>query len=206
MFDLENEVAHLKAEFERAKAEIWADANIPVEEKTPEVVARCSDIARTYRRFLAKTASGKDPLVEEAFARQAEVLAAEVAGENASALEVLLAERIGSLWALTELQEALMSAYYGGNAKNVPPSYLIQMAKLQESANRRYLSAIKALAQGRKLQVGTPAVHLTQNNLGEPTRATRLGLLPRLVGPLVLLRIPARRAPVQRLLFLRSAA
>ena len=47
MFDLENEVAHLKAEFERAKAEIWADANIPVEEKTPEVVARCSDIART---------------------------------------------------------------------------------------------------------------------------------------------------------------
>jgi ClpP class serine protease len=174
MFDLENEVAHLKAEFERAKAEIWADANIPVEEKTPEVVARCSDIARTYRRFLAKTASGKDPLVEEAFARQAEVLAAEVAGENASALEVLLAERIGSLWALTELQEALMSAYYGGNAKNVPPSYLIQMAKLQESTNRRYLSAIKALAQVRKLQAGIPAVHLTQNNLGEPTGATRL--------------------------------
>ena len=168
------ELRALSEEAQGGDAEARKELRRAVRESAPEVIARCSDIARTYRRFLAKTASGKDPLVEEAFARQAEVLAAEVAGENASALEVLLAERIGSLWALTELQEALMSDYYGGNAKNVPPSYLIQMAKLQESANRRYLSAIKALAQGRKLQVGTPAVHLTQNNLGEPTRATRL--------------------------------
>jgi len=93
-----------------------------VRDSTPEVVARCSDIARTYRRFLAKTASGKDPLVEEAFVRRAEMVAAEVAGENPSPLEVLLSERIGSLWALTELQEALMSAYYGGNARNLPPT------------------------------------------------------------------------------------
>ncbi len=107
--------------------------------------------------------------------RQAELLAAEVAGENASALEVLLAERIASLWALTELQEALMSAYYGGNAKNLPPSYLIAMAKLQESAGRRYLAAIRTLAQVRKLQAGTPAaVFNTQINLGQPARATRL--------------------------------
>ena len=138
-----------------------------IRESGPEVVARCSDIARTYRKFLAKTASGKDPLVEEAFVRQAELLAVEVAGENPSPLEVLLAQRIASLWALTELQEALMSAYYGGHTKNIPPSYLLQMAKLQESAGRRYLAAIKALAQVRKLQVGTPAaVFNTQINLG----------------------------------------
>ncbi len=120
-----------------------------VRESAPEVVARCSEIARTYRGFLAKTASGEDPLVEEAFVRRAELLAAEVAGENASALEVLLAERIASLWALTELQEALMSAYYGGNAKNLPPSYLL------------------AMAQVRKLRAGTlAAVFNTQINLG----------------------------------------
>jgi hypothetical protein len=138
-----------------------------VRESAPEVVARCSDNARTYRGFLAKTASGEDPLVEEAFVRRAELLAAEVAGENASALEVLLAERIASLWALTELQEALMSAYYGGNAKNLPPSYLIAMAKLQESTNRRFFAAIKTLAQVRKLRAGTPAaVFNTQITLG----------------------------------------
>jgi hypothetical protein len=37
---------------------------------------------------------------------------------------------------------------------------------LQESAGRRYLAAIKTLAQVRKLQAGTPAVHLTQINVG----------------------------------------
>ena len=138
-----------------------------VKDSAPEVIARCSDIARTYRGFLAKTASGNDPLTGEVFVRRAELLAAEVAGENPTPLEVLLAERIASLWALTELQEALLSAYYGGATKNLPPSYLLQMTRLQESANRRYLAAIKTLAQVRKLQVGTPAaVFNTQINLG----------------------------------------
>jgi hypothetical protein len=93
-----------------------------VHESSPEVIARCSDIARTYRGFLVKTASGKDPLVEEAFVKRAELLAAEIAGEGASPLERLLSERIASLWALTELQEALLSAYYGGTSSNVSPT------------------------------------------------------------------------------------
>ncbi len=168
--DTQERITELRALSERAEGGDKAarrELRRAVRESAPEVVARCSDIARTYRRFLAKTASGKDPLVEEAFVRRAELLAAEVAGENASPLEVLLAERIASLWALTELQEALMSAYYGGNAKNVPPSSIVQMAKLQESTNRRFLAAIKTLAQVRKLQAGTPAaVFNTQINLG----------------------------------------
>jgi hypothetical protein len=161
------ELQALSKQAEEGDQEARRELRRAVRESAPEVVARCSDIARTYRRFLAKTASGKDPLVEEAFVRRAELLAAEVAGENASPLEVLLSERVGSLWALTELQEALMSAYYGGNAKNVPPSYIVQMAKLQESTNRRFLAAIKTLAQVTKLRAGTPAaVFNTQINLG----------------------------------------
>ena len=39
------------------------------------------------------------------------------------------------------------------------------MAKLQESVNRRYLAAIKTLAQVRKLQANNPALHLTQINV-----------------------------------------
>ena len=163
-------IRELRALSERAEGgdqEARKELRRAVRESAPEVVARCSELARTYRRFLAKTASGKDPLVEEAFVRQAELLAAEVAGEDASALEVLLAERIASLWALTELQEALMSAYYGGNAKNVPSAPIVQMAELQESTNRRLLAAITTLAQVRKLQAGTPAaVFNTQINLG----------------------------------------
>jgi hypothetical protein len=138
---------------------VWASS--------PEVIARCSDIARTYRKRLAKTASGGVPYVEEAFVRHAELLAEEVAGERPSALESLLAERIASLWALSELQEALLSGYYGGLSKNLSPAFLIQMSKLQESINRGYLNAIKTLASVRKLQGGTPAFQVnTQINLG----------------------------------------
>jgi hypothetical protein len=52
---------------------------------------------------------------------------------------------------LVELQEALMAAYYnkGGGTR---VSVVLQMARLQESAHRRYLAAIKTLAQVQKLQ------------------------------------------------------
>ena len=46
-------------------------------ESAPEVITRCSDSARVYRRFLAKTASGENPLVEEAIVERAGMLAAE---------------------------------------------------------------------------------------------------------------------------------
>jgi hypothetical protein len=40
------------------------------------------------------------------------------------------------------------------------------MGEIQESANRRYLAAIKALAQVKKLQANTPAVQYnTQINV-----------------------------------------
>ena len=159
------ELQDLSRRVENGEENLRGQLRRAVRESSPEVIARCSNIARTYRGFLAKTASGKDPLVEEAFVKRTEMLADEIAGENASPLEVLLAERIASLWALTELQEALLSAYYSGASKNVSPTYLLQMARLQESTNRRYLAAIKTLAQVRKLQANTPALHLTQINV-----------------------------------------
>jgi len=138
-----------------------------VRESAPEVIARCSDTARTYRRMLAETASGGDPLIKEATVEQAALIASDLAGENPSALEVLLAERIASLWVFVELLEALTSAYFyrGNNAKRPPVSYLLQMIRVQESVNRRYLASITTLARVRRLQANTPAVHLTQINV-----------------------------------------
>jgi DNA mismatch repair ATPase MutS len=136
-------------------------------ESAPEVIVRCSDTARVYRRLLAKTASGNDMLKEDAIVEQARMLASEVAGENPTPLEVLLAERIASLWVLVELLEALHAAYFvRGDHKKPPVSYLLKMVKVQESANRRYLAAIKTLAQVRKLQVNTPGIQFnTQINV-----------------------------------------
>ena len=161
-------ISELQALSERAEGgdeEARKELRRAVRESSPEVIAICSDISRTYRTKLAKTASGGVPYVEEAFVRHAELLAEEVAGERPSTLESLLAERIASLWALTELQEALLSGYYGGLSKNLSPAYLLQMVKLQESTNRRYLNAIKTLAQVRKLQGSTPTLNLTQINV-----------------------------------------
>jgi hypothetical protein len=68
-----------------------------------------------------------------------------------------------------ELIEALTSAYFrrGDDVKRPPVSYLLQMVKVQESVNRRYLAAIKTLAQVRKLEANTPGIQFnTQINVG----------------------------------------
>jgi hypothetical protein len=120
-------------------------------EETPEVLARCSDSARSYRRLLAERSSGGNPLRKEAISERASRMALELAGENPTPLEVLLSERVASLWVLVELQETLLAAWYY-KAKATSPAFVLQMARLQESAHRRYLAAIKTLAQVQKLQ------------------------------------------------------
>jgi hypothetical protein len=120
-------------------------------QEAPEVVARCSDSARSYRRLLAKRSSGGSPLREEAISERARRMALELAGENPTPLEVLLSERVASLWVLVELQEALLAAWYY-KAEAASPAFVLQMSRLQESCNRRYLGAIKMLAQVQKLQ------------------------------------------------------
>jgi hypothetical protein len=120
-------------------------------EESPNVVAGCSDSARSYRRLLAERSSGGNPLCKEAISERAGRMALELAGENPTPLEVLLSERVASLWVLVELQEALLAAWYY-KAKATSPTFVLQMARLQESAHRRYLAAIKTLAQVQKLQ------------------------------------------------------
>jgi hypothetical protein len=129
-----------------------------VRESSPAVVARCSDFARTYRRKLAKTSAGGDPLIEDAVMTRAEMMRLEIAGENPTALELLLADKVVSLYMLVELFEALMAAQLDKeNERRSPLSYTLQMLKWQESANRRYLAAIRELARVRKLQAGARA-------------------------------------------------
>jgi hypothetical protein len=160
------ELQDLSRRVEDGEEDLRAQLRQAVRESSPEVIARCSNIARTYRRIAADTASGQDPLVQEAIVERAERVAQEIAGENPTPLEVLLSERIASLWVLTELQEALLAATYRrGQDRPVGPAFTLQMCKIQESTTRRYLAAIKTLAQVRKLQANTPALHLTQINV-----------------------------------------
>ena len=124
-----------------------------VRESTPEVIARISDIAGSYRRVLAKSASGGDPLLQEGLEERTRLMQEQVAGAKPTALEGLLAERVVSCWLLVEVMETLTAAQLDRHNKNrVTAPHLLQMMKLQESANRRYLATIKTLAQVQKLQ------------------------------------------------------
>jgi hypothetical protein len=136
-------------------------------EAAPEIIARCSNTARLYRRVLAKVASGGNPLVEEAIGEAARRMAVEIAGEDPTPLEVLLSDRIASLWVLVELHDALIAAWHRvENEDRASPDFLLKMVKLQEASNRRYLAAIRELARVRKLQAGSPPPrHNTQINI-----------------------------------------
>jgi hypothetical protein len=137
---------------------------------TPEVVAKASDIARKGHKILIGTAACGDALMEEALSARLKIMRSQIAGEDPTPLEVLLTERVVSCWLLVELLEALTSAQLQSGEhmkdKRVPDSFLKLMLKWQESAQRRYLSAIRELAQVRKLQSGTPGIQYnTQINL-----------------------------------------
>jgi len=133
-----------------------------VRSSSPEVVERASDIGRRAGRMLARTAAGGDALVEESLYAKLDAMRQQIAGESPTPLEMLLTERVVSLWMLTMLLEVLIAAQYHRGAavdgKRVSPSYIIQQSRILEGASRRYLSAIRELARVRKLQANTPAV------------------------------------------------
>jgi hypothetical protein len=90
---------------------------------------------------------------KELLKHQLESMRIEVAGENPSPLERLLAERVVATW----LQVQLFDAYYAVGMKG---GTIIQdefRQKRLDRAHRRHLSAVRTLAQIRKLG---PAVQI----------------------------------------------
>ena len=182
--DVQEKLAVLRALSERAEngdKEARKELRRALRESAPEIVIRASDIGRRGQWALIKTAAANDPLTEEALVARMDLMRADVAGPDPSPLEVLLAERICSLWLLIEVLEMLVSAQLSAELppeQRCPTSYLRHVFKWQESANRRFLSATRELARVRKLQNNTPAVQFnTQINL-ETTGADQRGEEP----------------------------
>ena len=93
----------------------------------------------------------------------------EIAGENPTPLEVLLTERVVACWMLVELFDALMAGQLWKKTpteKRVTERALRYYLHWQETANKRFLAAVQALARVRKLQANTPGVQFnTQINV-----------------------------------------
>jgi hypothetical protein len=138
-----------------------------VRSSSPEVIAEASGIARRAERMLVKTISAGKPLMEEALEERMHQMRAQIAGEDPTSLEVLLAERVVAGWLLVEVLEGLIAAQYQRDvtAHRVPATVVIQQSRILESATRRYLAAIRELARVRKLQAGAPVQVNTQLNV-----------------------------------------
>jgi hypothetical protein len=90
---------------------------------------------------------------KELLEHQLESMRIEVAGENPSSLERLLAERVVITW----LQVQLFDAMYAFEMNNGTMKQGDYQQRCIDRAHRRHLSAVKALAQVRKIG---PAVQI----------------------------------------------
>jgi hypothetical protein len=116
-------------------------------------VARIIDLARNVERSLIKNMSGDDMFTQEAIPRNLKAMRKEIAGENPSPLERLLAERITVCW--LELQ--YFQTIYAQHLADLSITQSDYHQRRIDKAHRRYISSIKALAQIRKMG---PAVQI----------------------------------------------
>ena len=121
---------------------------------SPELAWHLVNLGKTAECLLIdKLTKKKDLAGREIIERQLELMREEVAGESASPLERLLAERVVMTWLQLQLFEALYSTSLG----NLNLSQGNYHQKRLDRAHRNHLSAIRTLAQIRKL---APAVQI----------------------------------------------
>jgi hypothetical protein len=128
-------------------------------QEVPDLAQILSDLARDAERAFIERTSGGDPLIKKALLVQLENMRQEVAGTAAPPLERLLAERIVACWLQLHYAELLYVQNLPDFAQEQDEYYQKRLDRL----NRRYLSAIRSLAQVRKLL--KPSV--AQVNIGE---------------------------------------
>jgi hypothetical protein len=138
----------------------------------PEIRKILSEHPDLARRFVHVAHIAEDALIEkmtkegdlatrEIMRCQLEAMREEIAGENASPLERLLAERVVATWLQIQLFEGL---YARGMFKSTTIAQGSYHQKRLDQTYRRHLSAIRALAQIRKLLKGTA---ITQINIAD---------------------------------------
>jgi hypothetical protein len=111
------------------------------------------DLARQAQQQLIRNLAGKNHLFAEAVPRKLELMRKEIGEVNQSPLEKLLVERICSTWLHLHQLEA---EYAGGCGMTLTKANYYQQAI--QRGHKCYLSAIKALAQIRKLAL--PAIQV----------------------------------------------
>lgn len=122
-----------------------------------ELWEEVGNLAIQAERAMVITAAGDNKLLKEALYRKLESMKEELAGPAPTPLELLLVERVLVCW----LHAHYADTIYAQNMKDLSREWGDYYQRRQDRAQRRYLSAIRTLAQVRRLLI--PAV---QVNIG----------------------------------------
>jgi len=126
---------------------------------TPALWEQVGDLGRQAELALVRTAAGSNAVAKEAITRRLDAVRRDAAGPHPTALERLLADRVALGWLGLAVAEG---QYHQALEQRLDRSEDDFHQRRVERAQRRYLGAIKALAQERRL--GVPAV---QVNIGD---------------------------------------
>ena len=127
--------------------------------KLPDLWEMYGNVANIARERMLDVAAGKSPLSHEAMRQKMRTLRAELAGPSPSALERLLAERVVLCWLQSYYEDAIYAQTIKGGCAW---EKALKQQKQAETAQRRFLAAVKTLATVRRLAL--PAI---QVNIGE---------------------------------------
>ncbi len=117
-----------------------------------------SDVAKQAELSLIRQLAPDDILMAKMNEKRLQIMRRDLAGDNPTALETLLAQRIALCWFHVHLCETVVVQ----NSGKASIKQLEFQEKRFDRAHKRYLGAIKALAQVRRLQLPT-----IQMNIGE---------------------------------------
>ena len=136
----------------------------------PELRAGLGDLAAQAQAALIGAIAGPDAAVAEAVGREAAALRRALAGPDAPPLERLLVDRIAACW----LQLHYAEARYAQHLGSLTMAQGEYHQRTIERAQRRYLAAIKALAQVRRLPIPSIQVNIAeaggqQINVAQPS-------------------------------------
>ncbi len=132
----------------------------------PQLSWKLMDLSRlTEGQFIEKMTRDEDLASKETMKRQLACMREEVAGDNPSPLERLLAERVAATWLQVQVFEGV---YASSMFKSMTIAQGDYHQRRIDKAHKRHLSAVRALAQIRKMG---PAVQINiaekQVNLAE---------------------------------------
>ncbi len=127
-----------------------------VSEETPALWQEFGDLARHARGALCRHIAGRNRYLEEAIAKEAGRLRRAWAGDDPTPLETALAERVAACWLYLHYVEAKYLQVVGDLTYEQDTWHCRRI----EQAERRYLRAIRELAQVRKIQQPTVQVNI----------------------------------------------